>query len=268
MLWTNWRQGFLALVVLTAVAALFAIVGCGGGGDDETSTAASQIAASEGGEGNQGDAGKGGETSPGGKAASGGSVAEESEGGGSAGGESPIDETEEGGGAAVAGGATGGGATGGAKGGHGGSAGLQAGKAKKRPHKHRGSRQGPGGGTAGAPSPESFFADADAICEGRRKDTRERLPDFTKVGLDNLEKSAESIVSELVIPNLEGEMREIEALNPPSSVAAAVSALFQAIEGMISSGRDEPRNFILKGDAVASSEEVAKQNGFNVCGGI
>jgi hypothetical protein len=264
MIRTDWKEGRLALV---AVAALF-VAGCGGGGDEEASAGSGQLAAREGGEGGNGsDAGASGEAA--GEGATGGSAGDGSTGG---------DEAASGGaagGEAASGGAAGGGRAGGVKGdrsGGAGNAGLQTGKAKKRPPRRRGS----GGGSAGAgggaatvpPSAESFFAAADAICGERRENTRQNLSDFTKVGLDNLENAAEEIVNELVIPNLEGEMREIEALNPPASASGAVSALFNAIEGMIAAGRAEPRNFILKADAVTSSEEVAKQNGFKVCGGI
>jgi hypothetical protein len=255
-----------------AIAAVLAVAGCGGGGDDETSTGSGQVAAANGGEGGASGEAVSGEKDGGGEESAGG----DSAGGDSAGGDSSADgftgsgptSSAPPGGESKDGFAGDESDSGGAKGGGNRKAGLNASKAKKRPPRPGSGSAGGGANPAPPPSAEAFLAAADEICKARREGTRQGLSEFTKVGLSNLEDAAKKIVDELVIPSLESEMREIEALNPPASADGAVSALFAGIEGMIASGKAEPRNFILKGDAVVSSEEAAKQNGFKVCGGI
>jgi hypothetical protein len=261
----------LKVLALMAIAALLA-VGCGGGGDDETSTGSGQVAAADGGDGGASGEAVSDEKDGGGEESAGGEAA----GGEPAGGDSSADGFTGSGptSSALPGGESKDGFAGdesgrrGATGGGNRKAGLKGSKAKKRPSKSGSGSSGGGANPAPPLSAEAFLAAADEICKARREDTRQGLSDFTKVGLSNLEDAAKKIVDELVIPSLESEMREIEALNPPASADGAVSALFAGIEGMIASGKAEPRNFILKGDAVASSEEAAKQNGFTVCGGI
>jgi hypothetical protein len=250
-------QGYVALIGIAAVAALLAAVGCGGG-DDPPSGSGSAAAREEGG---GGDGAQGG-----------GEAASEEEGGGFAAGGAG----SEGAGTGSAGGGSNGGegaGGGGSKagGGNAGKAGLQGRSAKGGSGGKRKPSQSTGGGSSGGgggADDSSFFASADSICRERRKDTRQNLNDYTGKGLTSLAKNSGKIVNELVIPNLEGEMSEIRALNPPASVQGAVNALFGWIEKMIAAGKEDPEAFLLSSELVAESEEAAKQNGFNICGGI
>jgi hypothetical protein len=246
--------------VCVAIAA--ALLGGGCGGDDSGSSAApgdGVVAEGEKGEGGN-DAGGGGEEG-------GGSAAEDP--GGAVGGVAPNGSAPSGGAAGGGGGSNGGGGKGGqtksglgekaARGGRGGS--------KKRVGKG-GSNPAGGGGADGDDAKAAFLTEADAICRAERKDIRQNLSKYTGEGLNSLTKNAPAIVNELVIPNLEDEMRGIEALNPPASARDAMTALFGAIDGLIARARAEPRNFILDAESVEKSIQVAEANGFKVCGGI
>jgi hypothetical protein len=250
MLKTKWLQGWVALVAV-AVMGTLVLAGCGGGDDDETSSSAGAVAAKEGDEGAQG-GGEGGAASAGGESGEAAGGAASAEGGASAGGQG-----SEAGGEAAAGGGTGKAA---------GKAGVGGGKAKQSARKKR-SRKAAGSSDESA-AVEAYFAQADAICRERRKNTRQHLGDYTKAGLENIEKNAPRIVTELIIPNLEQEMQELQALSVPAGASQATAALYAAIEKMIATGKAEPAAFLLTAGVVASAEEEAKANGFNVCGGI
>lgn len=262
MLSSKREQGYLAILVIAVAAALLAVSGCGG--DDDTAAGTGPVAAQEDGEG--GSASGGGAPSSEEAEGEGGGEGEGGEGGaGAVGGEAAGGVVPGDGGSA--GGGNGNGASAG-----GGKAGLQAGTAKSRSGKKRrsggGGSGGGGGGETVPPGAAEFLEQADAICKEKRENTRQNISDYTSVGLGNLEKNAEEIVNKLVIPNLEAEMQEIQALNPPASASGAVTALFSAIEEMIATGKADPEGFILTGEAVSKSEEIAKSNGFTVCGGI
>jgi hypothetical protein len=247
-------QGYVAMGAIMAITALLAAAGCGGG-DDPPAGSASAAAPEKG-------AGNGGAGGQGGQEASGGEEPGESVATGTSGG--------EGAGSGSSGGSSGGeGAAGGGKSTGGGEAGLQGRSAKggtKGKRKPRGGESS--GGSEGSADGSTFFASADSICQERRKNTRQNLTDYTGVGIESLGKNAGKIVNELVIPNLEGEMDEIRALNPPASAEGAVNDLFGWIEKMIAAGKDDPEAFLLSSKLVPESEEAAKQNGFGVCGGI
>jgi hypothetical protein len=253
-----------ALIAFAVVAALALLAGCGGGGDDETSSAADAVAAKEGADGGAGNGGggEGGAASPaggegGGEEAANGASAEAGGEGSAAAGESA------GGGSAGGGGGNSAGAAGGA-----GKAGLNSSAAKGRSSKKRGARQR-GSSTGGASGSDAeFYAAADAICKEKRENTRKNLLDYTEKGLENIAEDATAIVDKLVIPNLEEELRDIRALNPPASVSGVAGELYGWIEKMIAAAKAEPSNFLLNVGIVAESEEAAKQNGFAVCGGI
>jgi hypothetical protein len=259
-------KGLLAgiAVAVIAVAAILAFVVDWGGDDTETSTAAGPVAATEA-------AGSGNGAQEGGANDEGGASAEAGEGPGEAasGGATAAGSEASAGGEGS--GSAGGGAAGGAGGGATGKAGLNSSTAKggsrKKSSRKKRSAAGEDSGTA-TETGTDFFASADAICQEARANTRASLSDYTKPGLGNLEKHAAEIVDQLVIPSLEGVMRDIRALNPPASASAAVAALFASIEKMIAAGRADPEQFILTGELVAESEEEAKANGFTVCGGI
>jgi hypothetical protein len=253
----------MVLTLIALTAALGVIAGCGGGDDDSAGATGAVASGENGGSDAAGGGAAEGNASDGGNGAASGEVAGDASGA-VAGGGAEEGNSPDGNGASAGGNGAGGGSK--AQAGKGGLSGgaARGGKAKKR---------SPSGssGTEGSPatgSDSDFFAQADAICQERRADTRDNLGQYMKNGIASLEKNVKTVVDELIIPNLEKEMSGITALNPPASASDEVAALFDQIEGLIAAGKADPADLVLTGSAAAKSEEEAKQLGFGICGGI
>jgi hypothetical protein len=252
-----------AVVVLTALVAL---AGCGGGGDNESTGTTGPVASNEGGEGGEGSEGEKGNGDGNGN------------GGGSVGG-------SEGGGGASPGGSEGAtGATGGSNGGSRKKQGAsekrkKSGKKRKKSGKKRkksGKKQNPslpGPGNAAPPPPTrtkaEFIKAADAICGEVEAQIKAGIQPYVQgSNLNSFAKEAPAIVQAVVTPNLESEINQIRALQPPADAEGAAGALLTSIQAMIGEAQAKPSEFVLGGKSVTNSEQVAAANGFTVCGGL
>lgn len=223
-------QRSMGLFAIAALLGLLALSGCGGGGSDSTATSG-PVASAEGDGGENGAEGGSGSTTakPAGKGKDGGSE-----------------------GSAGAGESSGGQQGGGSKGGQsGGSSGGGSGKGGSR-----------GGAGSGGGSGSAFISEADAICTKARG----RIHKEVEAALSN--SDFPTLVRKIVTPGLEGEQRDIRALNAPASAAAAENGVISALQKMIDESEAAPEKFVLQGKAVIESEKLARSLGFKSCGAL
>ncbi len=120
--------------------------------------------------------------------------------------------------------------------------------------------------TQGTPlSSADFIAQADAICAQGTKDLDQVQQDFASSQPTQAE--AEAFVTDEVVPNLEQQANEIDALGPPDEDVDQINAIVDALRSGIESLEEDP-NLLLTGENTAFDEanELALDYGLEDCG--
>ncbi len=144
-----------------------------------------------------------------------------------------------------------------------------------------GGEEGEGGGSSEAgngavegtePAPRSgaeakFIKEADAICAKADADIRPPIDRYARKSLTLLGKHAGEIVSEVLAPRLEQEIREVRALEVPAGAEADLEAVLESTQHMIDEARANPSKVVVEPHVLAGSERIAKLHGFSKCGG-
>ena len=269
-----WRGALL--IALIALASTGLLTGCGGGDSSTSSNSTSGAVAGA-------QEGKGGASAEGGTKADGSSQGEAAKGGAGSGGDgsSGASPGQVGaGGSDREGGSSDGGGSAGAgsgKAGSGGNGSLGGRSAKGGATRRSGAKGGggsggsgggggsAGGGQGGGAAPASFISAADEICSAGRAAIKKGVQPYVE-GKANYEKDASSLVTGLIVPQLNKEIDAIKNLSTPSDATTASGAILGALSAIVTEAEENPTTFIAGGPAVPKAEEIGAENGFSSCG--
>ena len=128
---------------------------------------------------------------------------------------------------------------------------------------------GAGCGDDGSSSGETltkaeFIEQADAICAAGNEELNSLEPDFNTG--KNPAQIVDSFVSEQLIPVLQTEHDEIEALGAPEGDEAEVENLLASLQGAIDAAEEDPLAFVIGDEAIAEADKAAEAYGLKECG--
>ena len=126
-----------------------------------------------------------------------------------------------------------------------------------------------GCGDDGGPSEESltkaeFIEQADAICAAGNKELNSLEPEFAAG--KNPAEIVDSFVSEELVPVLQAEHDDIEALGAPEGDEAEVENLLASLQEAIDAAEEDPMAFVISDDAFAAADKAAEDYGLQECG--
>jgi hypothetical protein len=114
-----------------------------------------------------------------------------------------------------------------------------------------------------------FIRQGDVICQTGNQVSTTEINEFAKDnGFGSKEPSQaqfEEIVTEVLVPNLERQADELDALVPPAEDEDEVEAIVDSLRGAISEIAKDPDS--LQGNVLAEPIRLEKAYGFKVCGG-
>jgi len=119
-------------------------------------------------------------------------------------------------------------------------------------------------------SKEEFIAKADAIC--KKSNVRmaagfsKRLKDARSL-VKPQSPQLEKLVGEVMVPNLEREIRELRALGIPSGDSERIEAMLEALDEGVETAERNPKAVVASSDAVFGiAARLAGEYGLEVCG--
>lgn len=126
-----------------------------------------------------------------------------------------------------------------------------------------------GSAAADTGTPDTFAAETEKICqEGAKRIKQESRPLFeTNIKFSERGPLVKTFVFDMVIPNIEQEIEEIRALEPPPGDSDEVNAILLAMEDSLDEARQDPLAFVDNPTPFAQSEKLANQYGLRGCGG-
>jgi hypothetical protein len=114
-----------------------------------------------------------------------------------------------------------------------------------------------------------FIKQGDAICKQGNEASEKEAEEFAEDNDFKLEKASkeqlEEAVSEVLVPNLEGQIEELEALGAPKGDEGKVEAIVSSLEEATSEIEDDP-GLVFQGDVLKKPSKLADDYGFKVCG--
>lgn len=114
-----------------------------------------------------------------------------------------------------------------------------------------------------------FIAQGDQICKQAEEDSEAEAEEFAEENGFSLENASdeqlEEAVAEVLIPALDRQAEEIEALGAPEGDEEQVEAILTALEDGSAEIADDP-SIAFEGDALKEANDLAKDYGFKVCG--
>lgn len=123
-----------------------------------------------------------------------------------------------------------------------------------------------GAGGAGGASEAQYIKEADQICLASQEATNKQIGSFLGAAEDP--EALTVFVNEVVVPGIEVEIEELQALDTPSGASATSEALISTLEDLITEAEADPKSFVLEGKAVVSAVKAMKQQGFKSCGAV
>jgi len=114
-----------------------------------------------------------------------------------------------------------------------------------------------------------FIKQGDAICKKGNDQSEKEAEEFAKDNDFTLEKASkeqlEEAVSEVLVPNLERQTEELDALGAPEGDEDKVEAIVVALEDAADEVKDDP-GVVFEGSVLDKPGKLAKDYGFKVCG--
>jgi len=117
-------------------------------------------------------------------------------------------------------------------------------------------------------SKAEFLKQGNQICENGDKQIREEAEkQFPESGGRPSNKELEEFASDTVVPNIQSQLDEIEALGSPSGDEEKVEAILSAARSALDKGKQDPSKLI-EGDAgpFERANELANSYGLTACG--
>lgn len=114
-----------------------------------------------------------------------------------------------------------------------------------------------------------FIEQGDAICKKGNDQSEKEAEEFAEENDFTLEKASdeelEEAVSEVLVPNLNQQAEEIDALGAPEGDEEQVEELVASLETAADEIGDDP-SLVFDGKVLEEPEELAQDYGFKVCG--
>jgi hypothetical protein len=115
-----------------------------------------------------------------------------------------------------------------------------------------------------------FIKQADAICEKGDEESSEEVEKFVEDNNVNTnkptKKQQEEVVTQVVAPNVQGQIEEIDALGAPEGDEAKIEAMVDAVEEGVEEIEAEPTKLIEGKNPLAKGSKLAKEYGLKTCG--
>lgn len=129
-----------------------------------------------------------------------------------------------------------------------------------------------GGDSTGSGPPlakAEFIKQGDAICREGNEASQTEIQKFAKEnGFGSKEPTKaqfEKVVTEVLVPNLERQTEELDALAAPVKDQGKIDAIVAALRETITQLEEDPSS--LQGNVLAKPIQLEKAYGFKVCGG-
>lgn len=114
-----------------------------------------------------------------------------------------------------------------------------------------------------------FVEQGDAICEKAEKQSETEAEEFAEENGFDLEKATEEeledAIAEVLVPALNRQAAEIDALGAPEGDEEKVDAIVVALEDGVAEVEDDP-SLVFDGSPLKEASQLAKDYGFEVCG--
>ena len=127
-------------------------------------------------------------------------------------------------------------------------------------------RTGATGATGEALTKDEFIKQADQICADGDKSINEA---FNALGSGQpSQQEQEQVVTDTVVPEIQGEVDGISALTPPAGDEEEVSAILDAAQSAVDQVKEDPSLLTQQGaeDPFNEANQLAKEYGLKVCG--
>jgi len=114
-----------------------------------------------------------------------------------------------------------------------------------------------------------FIKQGDAICKQGNDESEKEAEEFAEDNDFKLEKASkeqlEEAVSEVLVPNLEQQTEELDALGAPKGDEDEVEAIIASLEDATGEIEDDP-GMVFEGSVLKKPSKLADDYGFKVCG--
>jgi hypothetical protein len=114
-----------------------------------------------------------------------------------------------------------------------------------------------------------FIKQGDAICKEGNDTSEKEAEEFAEENDFELEKASkeqlEEAVGEVLVPNLEQQIEELDALGAPKGDEDKVEAIIASLEDATGEIEDDP-GIVFQGDVLKKPSKLADEYGFKVCG--
>jgi hypothetical protein len=114
-----------------------------------------------------------------------------------------------------------------------------------------------------------FIKQGDAICKKGNDQSEKEAEEFAEENDFTLEKASddqlEEAVSEVLVPSLNQQAEEIDALGAPEGDEEQVEELVVSLENAADEIEDKP-GLVFEGEVLEEPEKLAQDYGFKVCG--
>lgn len=114
-----------------------------------------------------------------------------------------------------------------------------------------------------------FIEQGDKICEKAEKQAETEAEEFAEQNGFDLEKATdeelEDAVAAVLVPALDQQAEEIDALGAPEGDEEKVEAIVAALEDGTATVEDDP-SVVFEGSPLKDASQLAKDYGFEVCG--
>lgn len=114
-----------------------------------------------------------------------------------------------------------------------------------------------------------FIKQGDAICKKGNDQSEKEAEEFAEENGFTLEKASdeqlEEAVAEVLVPNLNQQAEEIDALGAPEGDEEQVEEIIVSLEGAADEIEDDPK-IVFDGEVLKEPSELAEDYGFKVCG--
>ncbi|WP_320672908.1 hypothetical protein [Patulibacter defluvii] len=116
------------------------------------------------------------------------------------------------------------------------------------------------------PTKAEYVREANAICKradaASQRTARERI---ARLGGSPTREQLVALVREVALPSIEGQLRDLRALDRPKDDADAVAEIYDALDGEIAKVRADPA-LAVAGNPFAGSSAKAHAYGLDACG--
>ena len=114
-----------------------------------------------------------------------------------------------------------------------------------------------------------FIKQGDAICEKANEQSETEAEEFAEEKDFTLEKASEEqleeAVSEVLVPSLNGQVEELDALGAPEGDEEQVEEIIVSLEGAAGEIEEDP-SVVFDEEVLKEPSKLAEDYGFEVCG--